>query len=211
MRSLLLIRHGETALNLSGHYVSSSDPVLSQRGHEQASMLAKSLAAYPLTSIITSPLTRCVQTANAILTAQQHDVPLRKDERLHELGLGELEGLGLQEIAQRGLTEVFRSWRQGLPPGYPDGAETFEAAAERIAPVFDELLPVEGVIAVVGHSHALRILLCARVLRVPAEAHRRLSMDHARIAEVGWERETPRLASLNALALGVNEPRVAPF
>lgn len=205
MGRLLLIRHAETELNASGRYVSASDPELSTQGFAQASLLAESLAAHPLTAIITSPSARCVQTANAVVAAQQRDLALRQDDRLYELGLGDLEGLGPEEIAQRGLTEVFHAWRQGLPAGYPDGAESFEAAAQRIGPVFDELVPVDGVVAVVGHSHALRILLCARVLGVGAEVHRRLRMEHARIAEVVWERGTPRLASLNALELGENE------
>jgi probable phosphoglycerate mutase len=61
---LLLIRHAEPVRieNADG----PADPVLHERGHEQATRLGAWLKAESLDAVVTSPLRRAVQTASAI-------------------------------------------------------------------------------------------------------------------------------------------------
>ena len=118
--------------------------------------------------------------------------------RLVELGMGVFEGRSEQEIESLGLGDLFRRWRQGDPAGYPNGAETFEAAAERMSDVFDDVTSRgHDNVAVVGHSHSLRILIATAVLGGTAGSHRRLRLDHASLSWIEWERDTPRLVALN--------------
>ena len=70
MATVLLVRHGLTAMTgpvLAGH---TPGLPLDDRGREQASALAARLAAVPLDAIVTSPLERCRQTADAIAAAE---------------------------------------------------------------------------------------------------------------------------------------------
>lgn len=168
----------------------------------QVAALGKSLSDVPIRRILTSPMLRCRQTAEALASAGQCDALIKVDERLLELGFGSIEGLNQEEIAARGLGEIFRAWRQGKPPLYPDGAEKFEAAAARLGEVYEEATSgAAECTALVGHSHALRILLAVSVLGTDAEAHRRLLLDHGLASEVRWELGAPRLVALNVRSL----------
>ncbi|MEL6726835.1 MAG: histidine phosphatase family protein [Pseudomonadota bacterium] len=56
---IYLIRHGEAAASWGEH----PDPGLSETGQTQAQSVAEHLAAYPIKSIISSPMARCRETA----------------------------------------------------------------------------------------------------------------------------------------------------
>lgn len=202
MRRLLIVRHGETLQNAQGLMVSTDDPALSGAGESQVTALAEALAHIPMTRVITSPMRRCRQTTDALVAAQVLPVPVEVDDRLRELRFGDIEGLGPREIAARGLGEVFLAWRQGRPPLYPAGAETFEDAAVRLRAAYDDAtLRQEQCTVLVGHSHALRIVLAVSVLGVDPEVHRRMRLDHGAMTEVQWENDVPRLTALNARSL----------
>jgi broad specificity phosphatase PhoE len=64
--TVLLVRHGLTAT--TGHVLTGWTPgiPLDGRGQAQAAALAARLAPLPLAAIVSSPLERCVQTAEAI-------------------------------------------------------------------------------------------------------------------------------------------------
>ena len=83
MTLVLLVRHGLTAG--TGTVLTGRTPgiPLDDRGREQAAALAARLAAVPLDAIITSPLERCRQTADAIASARNgHPRAVQEDERL---------------------------------------------------------------------------------------------------------------------------------
>ncbi len=197
---LLFVRHGGTNPNAAGRYVSISDPDLSEHGHHQVAQLGRNLRDLDIDRVWSSPRTRCLRTADAIIGAQRQPPPRTVDDRLRELGFGDFEGMTAAELEAAGKLPLFHSWRQGVPPQYPNQAETFEEASERLGEVFATILDSGlDTVLVVGHSHALRILLACHVLRTEAEAHRRLRLDHARIVDVQWEGSAPRIVALNAM------------
>ncbi len=71
MTLVLLVRHGLTAT--TGTRLTGWTPgiPLDDRGRAQAAALAARLAAVPLDAIISSPLDRCRQTADAIAAAHE--------------------------------------------------------------------------------------------------------------------------------------------
>ena len=205
MRRLLVVRHGQTLENAQGRMVSTSDPSLSPSGMAQVEALAESLAHVQMTRIISSPMLRCRQTTEALARRQPATTRVDVDEKLRELRFGEIEGLSPAEIAERGLGEMFVDWRQGRPPRYPVGAETFDNAATRLSAVYDDAIAdLDGCVVLVGHSHALRILLAVSVLGVVPEAHRRMKLDHGAVTEVRWEGAVARLTALNARTLSAD-------
>ena len=66
MTLVLLVRHGLTATTGTVLTVRTPGIPLDDRGRAQASALAARLAVVPLDAIISSPLERCRQTADAI-------------------------------------------------------------------------------------------------------------------------------------------------
>ncbi len=197
-RRLLLIRHGETDLNAAGHYVSTSDPDLSRSGRRQVTELATTLGAWRIDHIISSPKLRCRSTAEAIAALQTAPVDVVVDDRLVELGFGQFERKSPADLDKLGLTSTLLAWRQGTPPRYPEHAETFDEAATRISPVFDQ--PVSSSFQTEvksGHSHAPRLPPATHMTPAPPDAPQRLRLGHARIAEVQWEDGAPRIVALN--------------
>ncbi|MFI7742262.1 histidine phosphatase family protein [Kocuria rhizosphaericola] len=205
MRRLFLIRHGETSQNREGRMVSTQDPPLSPEGQRQIQTLAPYLMRWPIEAIITSPMRRCQETAE--LLAGGRNGLISVDERLREIGFGAIEGLTPAEIDQAGLGDIFRSWRQGYPVRYPEGAESFDAAAERMSSAYREVTEQHDCAVIVGHSHSLRILLADSVLGVGVEAHRRMRLFHGSFTEIQWEGAAPRLTALNSWGPGLQGPQ----
>ena len=63
---LLLIRHGESTWNREGRVQGWLDPPLSERGSQQAELLAERLRDQPLDALYSSPQQRAHATAQAI-------------------------------------------------------------------------------------------------------------------------------------------------
>jgi broad specificity phosphatase PhoE len=72
---LYLVRHAETFGNTGAD--DSADPVLTERGYEQARLLAERLASLPFDAVFCSPLLRAVETAQIILSRQKAAIPVQ--------------------------------------------------------------------------------------------------------------------------------------
>jgi broad specificity phosphatase PhoE len=91
---ILVVRHGETHENAAGIVQGQLDTDLNAFGRLQAATTARHLSTVRFDRIITSPLRRARDTAQAILDQQpaSSDLRLEQDDRLKERGLGVLEG-----------------------------------------------------------------------------------------------------------------------
>lgn len=100
---LFLLRHGETTWNVARRLQGRRDAPLTPRGEAQALAMGALLAAQGVTAdrfaFWTSPLGRARRTAE--LALGPFGGPLREDERLAEIGLGDWEGLDRDEIEAR--------------------------------------------------------------------------------------------------------------
>ena len=138
----LLLRHGETALTHEKRFSGSggSDPDLSDRGRWQAeraaAYLAEGNASHSIQAIVTSPLARCRQTAEAVAARLGLDVRVEPD--LRETDFGAWEGLNFAEVEQRYPGDL-RTWLAS-PDVAPTGGESFAAVARRVAVSRDKLL-----------------------------------------------------------------------
>ena len=93
MRLVYLVRHGETAAKGNGSFcVCREDIPLSQRGREQAGVLAEWYREKDRGRVFSSPLSRCAETA-AIMTGDKKQV--RMEPELTEINGGEWEGRSL--------------------------------------------------------------------------------------------------------------------
>jgi len=117
---LILVRHGRTALNAAGKLQGRLDVPLDDVGREQATAVANHVG--PVDELISSPLLRAVQTAEAF------GVPFVQDERWVELSYGRFEGMSSTEAMS---AEAWEQWR--LDPNYvPDGGESLVDLDERV-------------------------------------------------------------------------------
>lgn len=91
MITIGLVRHGITKWNKERRTQGGIDIPLSEEGIEMARKLASRLANEQWDIIYTSPLQRAQQTAK-IIASKQINLEIVVDERVREIGEGEIEG-----------------------------------------------------------------------------------------------------------------------
>ncbi|HEY7102595.1 MAG TPA: histidine phosphatase family protein [Mycobacteriales bacterium] len=107
MATVLLVRHGLTAMTgpvLAGH---TPGVHLDERGRAQAEAMAARLVPVPLAAVVTSPLERCVETAQAVLTGRSLVSSL--EPRLAEVRYGDWTGKPLKDLAKQPLWRVVQA------------------------------------------------------------------------------------------------------
>lgn len=154
----LLLRHGQTALSLERRYSGRGNPPLTDLGREQAARAAKMLAAKGgITAVVTSPLGRARDTAEAAATAL--DVPVRVIDGLIETDFGDWEGLTFLEAAQRD-PQLHARWLGDPSTPAPNG-ESFDQVRERVEAARRDLValyPGQNIV-VVSHVTPIKTLL----------------------------------------------------
>jgi broad specificity phosphatase PhoE len=176
---VVLVRHGETEWSRTGKHTGSTDVPLTERGLEQAAVLARALADRAFELVLTSPLARAAETARLAGFAEAAQT---RDE-LREWDYGAYEGRTTPDIREE--RAGWSLWRDGVPGG--ESAAEVGARADR---VIDELRGLTGEALVFGHGHLLRVL-AARWLGLEPTEGRLFALDPATISVLGYERETP--------------------
>ena len=157
-QAVTLVRHGQTERSAKSAYSGRLDVPLTQTGREQAQRAAQQLTDAGIDAVVTSPLVRARDTAQAIADAA--GVPLTVDERLIEVDYGPFEGLD-REGARAQLGAPFEAWRAD-PFGAPvAGMEPLAAALERARGATADALAAHEHPVIVGHQGILRIVLVA--------------------------------------------------
>ena len=88
--SLYVVRHGQTEYNKKGIFQGHIDVPLNEKGKEQALEIAKKIEKIDIDVIISSPLTRALQTAQTIANKKKLDIIT--DKQFIERSFGEMEG-----------------------------------------------------------------------------------------------------------------------
>jgi len=105
--TLVLLRHGLTAI--TGPVLAGRTPGvhLDDRGIAQAAEAAKRLAGVNLAAIVSSPLERCQETAEAVAVA--NGMSVETEPRLVECGYGDWTGQELKKLAKDPLWKVVQA------------------------------------------------------------------------------------------------------
>ncbi len=174
---LLLVRHPETAANMTGCMVGRGDSPFTEKGRGQAERLPDEIVAFAPDEIWTSPLRRAHVVAQHAAT--DGHLPLVVDERLQELDFGEAEGLTWEEIEEAGIAFNFRSADDPVAPG----GESRAQIELRTAEVCDELVARGGRFALVAHGGVVRAAI-VHLLGLAPEAIWAFHIHNAQLAVV---------------------------
>lgn len=164
-RTLVLLRHGQTAWNAEGRAQGHLDIGLDDLGRAQAAAVAPAVAALRPDVLWSSDLARAATTAAAVSEACGLEV--RHDARLREYDVGERAGLTIPEFASAYPAEHAAWAAAGGSFEHADavpGAESTSDVLGRILPALREVLAsVEpgGTACVVGHGAALKVATIA--------------------------------------------------
>jgi 2,3-bisphosphoglycerate-dependent phosphoglycerate mutase len=147
MRTLVLVRHGESVWNSEGLFTGWVDVGLSDKGMKEAEKAGTLLREAGLAPgvVHTSVLTRAIQTAHfALDSAGLLWLPVRRSWRLNERHYGALQGKNKAETRAEFGDEQFMLWRRSYdtpPPPIPDDDRWSQAGDPRYAALPPELLP----------------------------------------------------------------------
>ncbi len=181
----VLIRHGETEWSLDGRHTGRTDLPLLPEGVAQAEALRPVLAQRHFAAVLCSPLLRARATAD--LAGLGATAMVEPD--LAEWDYGAYEGVTTSQIREdRPGWELFTD-------GVPDGESVADVAA-RVDRVIARVRAAPGDVALVAHSHVLRVL-AARWIGLDPTVGRSLVLDPAAVSELGWDRDHPVVLSWN--------------
>lgn len=175
---VVLVRHGQTAWSVSEQHTGRTDVALTDVGEEQAAQLGARLAEWQFARVLTSPLSRAIETCRLAGFGDLAEV----DDDLQERDYGDYEGRRTVDVRQE--RPGWDVWVDGVP-----GGETVADVGRRADRVLATVTDAGGDVALFAHGHLLRIL-GARWIGLPPATGRRLALSTASVSVLGWERET---------------------
>jgi probable phosphomutase (TIGR03848 family) len=200
--TVMLIRHGRTAANTAGILVGRTSGVeLDEVGRDQAAAVGLRLAAVPLHAIVTSPLRRCRQTAQAILSANQGDPVVAVEQGLVECGYGEWTGKSLRELSKERLWQSVQ--HQPSAVRFPGGESMSEMSGRAVSAIrsWDRQLAAdrgeEAVWAAVSHGDLIKAIL-ADALGMHLDSFQRILVDPAAVSVVRYTPLRPYVITVNS-------------
>lgn len=148
MKTLILLRHGQSQWNLENRFTGWTDVDLSPKGIEEARHAGKLMAEAGLKPryCFTSYLRRAIRTLDIALDAMDRMwIPVVKDWHLNERHYGALQGLNKADTAAKYGDEQVHIWRRSYdvaPPELTADDERYPGSEERYVSLGQEALPL---------------------------------------------------------------------
>lgn len=191
---VLLIRHGENDWVGTRRLAGRTNGVhLNDKGREQSAGLAEQLAKQPISAIYSSPLERCVQTAEPVAAALGQQVNL--EPGLLEVDYGEWQGGNLKELSK---TPEWRSV-QHFPSTFRfPGGETLYQTQSRAVQAIDRIVEAHPnqLVAIFSHADVIRTTL-AHYMGVPIDLFQRIMISTASVSALAFHNGRPMVLFTN--------------
>ncbi|NYG08475.1 putative phosphomutase (TIGR03848 family) [Phycicoccus badiiscoriae] len=133
MPTVLLVRHGHSSANGEGILAGRLPGIhLTDRGREQADLLAERFRGLPVARVVSSPLERCLETAAPLAAAVGVEVTV--DDDLQECAYGAWTGRPLAELAKEPLWATVQDSPESaqFPSDERYAAESLRAMSDRV-------------------------------------------------------------------------------
>lgn len=169
MRILYLARHGR--VDFPGgvtRCIGRTEVPLSEEGRNQARELCRYFSEYPVDHIYSSPMGRCVETADLIADGR---MPVKIEKGLSEIYMGEWENRPLKEL-HKGLESE---------PEYGEGrAAALRRFEQEVGRILNE---TKGNVLCVAHA-GINCCFLSKVLGTPLETSRALPQPYGGISRI---------------------------
>lgn len=199
MTVVLLVRHGLTAG--TGHMLTGRTPgiPLDDRGREQAAALAARLADVRLDAIVTSPLERCRQTAEAIAAARDGGpLPVKEDEQFAEVNYGDWTGQSLKRLAKDPLWRVVQAHPSAVRFPGEDAESLLEVQHRAVNAVreWNARLGKDAVYLICSHGDVIKSVI-ADSLGLHLDLSQRIQVDPCSLTVIRYTPLRPFLVRMN--------------
>lgn len=190
----VLVRHGETELSVEKRFAGLGDFALTESGAAQAAALAERFFTRGgVDAIVTSPLRRARETAEAIAATLELSVSVEDDFR--ETDFGDWEGLTFADV-QAGWPDELAAWLAD-PTVAPPGGESFADTEQRVRRALDKVVARFAGQTVLVVTHVTPVKTLVRItLEAPPVALYRMHLDIACVSEIDWYPDGPAVLRL---------------
>ncbi len=155
--TIWLVRHGETDWNTGSRVQGTTDIPLNSTGLAQARRVANRLATFSLDAVLSSPLSRAMQTAMPL--AEQLGFPVHPVPGLVERDFGSFQGKTPDQVAEEDPSG-YQRWQTRDPNFIPSGGESLVQFRDRVAQALDAVIQARlgQTIAVFTHGGVLDVI-----------------------------------------------------
>jgi broad specificity phosphatase PhoE len=193
MTRFLLVRHGEN--DTVGRSIAGRQKGirLNRPGMEQALGLIERLKEVEITSILSSPMERTLETAEPL--ARERDLPVLVREGLNEVDYGEWTGLSFDELKRLPGWKEYNGFRSGVR--IPGGELVSEVQTRMVAEL--ERLAREypdSTLALFSHGDPIRTVL-AHAMGMPLDLITRLTISTASVSILDLSPYGPVVQGIN--------------
>jgi probable phosphomutase (TIGR03848 family) len=195
--TVILLRHGRTTANTGGVLAGWTPGVrLDEAGEAQVAAVGERLAKVPLAAVISSPLERCRQTADAVVAGR--DLEVTTDDRLGEARYGDWTGRAIKELAKEPLWRIVQQHPSAAVFPGPDGEGLAQTQARAVAAVrsWNATLGSEAVWLACSHGDVIKAIL-ADALGLHLDQFQRIVVDPASISVVTYTDTRPFVVRVN--------------
>ena len=200
MPTILLIRHGENEYVAKGRLAGRLPGVhLNDNGRKQALAVAEVIGKAPIKAVYSSPMERCIETAQPLAAALGLEVKTRQG--LVEVDFGKWQDKTLKQLQRRKLWKVVQANPSRMK--FPDG-ETFSNAQQRIVDEVETLAmehKPKDLIACFSHSDLIKLAL-SYYLGQPIDLFQRIMIAPASISTLNLGEMGVQIINVNHRVAG---------
>ncbi|GAA2154376.1 histidine phosphatase family protein [Actinomadura napierensis] len=193
---------------------------LDERGRAQAAAVAGRLAALPLAAVVSSPLDRCVETAETLAAPHGRAAggaveKVETDERFGEVRYGDWTGRPIKELAEEPLWRVVQAHPSAARFPGEHGEAMADAQHRAVAAVRDwneRITAAHGpgaLYAVCSHGDIIKAIV-ADALGLHLDQFQRIQADPASVTAIRYTELRPFVVRLNDTGGDVADLRPAP-
>jgi probable phosphomutase (TIGR03848 family) len=195
--TVLLLRHGRTTANAAGVLAGWTPGVrLDDAGAAQVAAVGERLAKVPLAAVVSSPLERCVQTADAV--AAGRELAVQTDDRLGEARYGDWTGRTIKELTREPLWKVVQQHPSAavFPGDEGEGLAQTQARAVAAVRAWNATLGPGAVWLACSHGDVIKAII-ADALGLHLDQFQRIVVDPASISVVTYTDTRPFVVRVN--------------
>src|SRR5688572_29051741 len=196
MTTVVLVRHGLTAM--TGPVLAGWTPGLhlDERGQAQAAAVAERLRPVPFDAIVSSPLDRCLDTAAAV--AAGRELELQVDERLGECRYGDWTGRPIKELTKDPLWKVVQNHPSAVVFPGPEGEALRDTQARAVNAVRDwnARLGPDATWLACSHGDVIKAIV-ADAMGLHLDSFQRIAVDPCSITVIRYTELRPFVLRVN--------------
>lgn len=186
IKSLYLVRHGETDATEKGRICGEDDVPLNDEGFMQASVLGSWFADMEISSVFSSPLSRTVQTADSIAKAVKMPTYF-KHSGLTEKKEGEWEGKTYWQLRDED-PKAWEQWSNDPIEFCPPGGESVSSFVSRVDRALKDIInnyETGNRIVLSTHAGVIRAIML-NCLEIPVKNFYRIDVPPASITKIEY-------------------------